>query len=163
MGKKYKSPHMNRREFTTIMMSFIGSIMGAVVGIPIIGYVISPAIKTRKTDDWVSMGPLDTYPIGTPTLFTYTRTVVNGWERSTNSYGAFVIRKSENDMGVFSNICTHLSCRVNWHEDIQQFVCPCHDGRFDINGIVLSGPPPRPLDVFEYKIEDGNILIHVKE
>ena len=162
MVKKTKSPRLNRREFTTIAMSFLGTIMGAAVGLPVIGYLLSPATKTSGGDEWVSMGPLDKYPIGTPTLFNFTETTVNGWERSTNSYGAFIIRKNETELSIFSNICTHLSCRVNWHDDIQQFICPCHDGRFAIDGTVISGPPPRPLDLFEYKIEDGNILIHLK-
>ena len=161
MVKKTKSPRLNRREFTTIAMSFLGTIMGAAVGLPVIGYLLSPATKTSGGDKWVSMGPLDKYPIGKPTLFNFTETTVNGWERSTNSYGAFIIRKNETELSIFSNICTHLSCRVNWHDDIQQFICPCHDGRFAIDGTVISGPPPRPLDIFEYKIEDGNVLIHL--
>ena len=60
---------------------------------------------------------------------------------------------------VFSNVCTHLSCRVTWHEDRSGFFCPCHDGLFNIDGAVVSGPPPRPLDQFQTKIENGQIQI----
>ncbi|MEA3350875.1 MAG: Rieske (2Fe-2S) protein, partial [Chloroflexota bacterium] len=112
---------------------------------------------------WVSLGALDGYPIGTPTLFSFTRTNTNGWERTANSYGVFVLKKSEADIKVYSNVCTHLSCRVNWNENTQEYICPCHDAHFDINGKVLDGPPPRPMDEYEYKIEDGNILIHLTE
>ena len=163
MAKKTTSPNLSRREFTSIVTAFLGSIMGAVVGLPVIGYIISPAMKTKKVDDWVSLGLLEEYPIGTPQLFSFTRTKVNGWEKTTNSYGVFVLRKDENEVKVLSNVCTHLSCRVNWHTDAQEFICPCHDAHFDINGTVLDGPPPRPMDEYEYKIEDGNILIHLLE
>ena len=47
-----------------------------------------------------------------------------------------------------SNICTHLGCRVRWVSGQEEFFCPCHDGVFDIDGNVVSGPPPRPLEAF---------------
>ncbi|MBU0512997.1 MAG: Rieske 2Fe-2S domain-containing protein [Chloroflexi bacterium] len=163
MTKKTSSPNLSRREFTSIVTAFLGSIMGAVVGLPVIGYIISPAVKTEKVDDWVSLGLLDSYPIGTPTLFSFTRTKVNGWEKTANSYGVFVLRASESQVRVLSNVCTHLSCRVNWKKEAQSFECPCHDAHFDIDGKVLDGPPPRPMDEYERKIEDGNILVHLME
>ncbi|MBN2146953.1 MAG: Rieske 2Fe-2S domain-containing protein, partial [Anaerolineales bacterium] len=41
--------------------------------------------------------------------------------------------------------------------------CPCHDAAFAIDGGIIHGPQPRPLDEYEYKIEDGNLLIHYVE
>jgi len=161
------SPKLNRREFTTVVMTFLGSIMGAVIGFPLIGYIISPAIKGKKVDDWVSLGPLANYPLGEPTLFSFTRTKVNGWEQTTNSYGVFILRESEPQVKVFPNVCPHLSCRVNWTPDPQTFNCPCHDAKFDINGQVVYGPPPRPLDQWAGEAtqidEEGNLLIHFTE
>jgi Rieske Fe-S protein len=161
------SPKLNRREFTTVVMTFVGSIMGAVIGFPLIGYIISPAIKAKKVDDWVSLGPLANYPLGEPTLYSFTRTVVNGWEQTTNSYGVFVLRESETQVKVLSNVCTHLSCRVNWSAESQTFNCPCHDAKFDINGQVVYGPPPRPMDQWAGEAvmvdEAGNLLIHFTE
>ncbi|MEA3349191.1 MAG: hypothetical protein U9Q82_01065, partial [Chloroflexota bacterium] len=93
MAKNTSSPKLNRRDFTKIVLGFLGSIMGAVVGLPIIGYIISPALKKQEIDAWVSLGALDGYPIGTPTLFSFTRTNTNGWERTANSYGVFVLKK----------------------------------------------------------------------
>ncbi len=163
MAKKVSSPTLSRRDFSKIVMTFLGSIMGAIVGFPLIGYIISPALKAQEVDDWVSLGPLEGYPIGMPKLFSFTRTKINGWERTTNSFGVFVMRKSASEMSVYSNVCTHLSCRVNWSDDEQAYLCPCHDAQFDVNGDVIYGPPPRPMDEYEFKIEDGNILIHLTE
>jgi Rieske Fe-S protein len=142
-------------------MAILGTIMGVVIGLPIIGYLVSPAVKVQKLDDWISLGPLDNYPIGVPIFFNFTRTRVNGWEKTVNSYGVYVYRKDENQLKVFSDICTHLACRFKWHMDIKEFVCPCHDGHFDIEGYVTKGPPPRPLDQYEYKIEDGVVQIYL--
>ena len=156
------TPHMSRREFVKVVTAFLGSVMGAVIGIPAIGYLISPALKRQAADAWIPLGPLENYPTDAPTLFNFTRSQVNGWEKTVNSYGVFVVRQGD-QVTVLSNACTHLSCRVNWKEDRQEFVCPCHDAAFDINGLVFSGPPPRPLDVLEHKIEEGNLLIHFTE
>jgi len=109
----------------------------------------------------VDLGPLDKYPLGIPALFEFTRTKVNGWERTGLSYGVFVLRKNESEVRVFSDICTHLGCRVSWHPDQEHYISPCHDGHFDIAGNNVSGPPPRPLDEFVTKIEDGNLYIQL--
>jgi len=167
MPRKPSSPKLSRREFTAAVMTFVGSIMGAVIGLPLIGYIISPAVKSKKIDDWISLGLLDGYPIGIPTPFSFTRTKVNGWERTTNSYGVFILRESVNKVKVLSNVCTHLSCRVNWVEETNSYDCPCHDAKFDINGDVIYGPPPKPLVQWadeELQIdEEGNLLIHFTE
>lgn len=155
--------HMSRSEFVKVVTAFLGSIMGAVIGLPAIGYLLSPAIQAKKSEAWVPLGPLENYPLETPTLFNFTRTKINGWEKTVNSYGAYVIRHGDDSVTVLSNICTHLACRVNWKEDQALYVCPCHDAAFKIDGSVNSGPPPRPLDVYETKIEDGNLFILFKE
>jgi len=160
MAEKVKSPHMSRREFTKIVTAFLGTVMGAIMGIPIIGYVIDPALKSQKSDEWISLGPLENYPVGTPTPFSFTQTKVNGWERTTTSYGVFVLRDSESDLKVFSNRCTHLSCRVSWKEEDQAYECPCHDARFNIEGEVIYGPPPHPLDQYAHKVEEGVLFIN---
>jgi len=160
MAEKVKSPHMGRREFTKIVTAFLGTVMGAIMGIPIIGYVIDPALKSQESDEWISLGPLENYPIGTPTPFSFTQTKVNGWERTTTSYGLFVLRHSENDLKILSNRCTHLSCRVSWNEEDQSYHCPCHDARFDIEGEVIYGPPPHPLDEYAHKVEEGVLFIN---
>ncbi|GAB4473880.1 MAG: Rieske 2Fe-2S domain-containing protein [Anaerolineales bacterium] len=158
-----KSPNMTRRQFVTVIGAALSAFMGAVVGLPAIGYLLSPALEKQKGESWISLGPLEQYPLNQPTLFTFTRTKKHGWEKTVNSYGVFVLRTSSTQVRVFSNVCTHLSCRVNWKEDVQQYVCPCHDGHFAVDGAIISGPQPRPLDEYETKIEDGNLFIFLKE
>lgn len=158
-----KSPKMTRRQFVTVIGAAISAFMGAVVGLPAIGYLLSPALERQKGESWISLGPLDQYPLNQPTLFTFTRTKKHGWEKTVNSYGVFVLRTSPSEVQVLSNVCTHLSCRVNWHPEANQYICPCHDGHFAIDGAIISGPQPRPLDTYETKIEDGNLYLYLKE
>lgn len=154
---------VNRRDFVKVVTTFVGSVIGVVVGIPAIGYIISPATKTSKADAWIPVGPIESYEIGVPKLFSFTRSTVNGWEKTVNSYGVFVVKKSADQADVFSNLCTHLACRVNWKEDVKEYVCPCHDGRFSKEGKVVSGPPPAPLNRLETKLENGTLFVHLTE
>ena len=151
---------LTRRDFIKAALMGIGGVIGALVGIPSVAYLLSPAYQASAEDDaQIPLGALENYPIGIPTRFDFTRTKVNGWERTAISYGLYVVRKNESEARVFSDICTHLGCRVTWHPDLQHYISPCHDGHFDAIGNVVSGPPPRPLDEFVTKIENGNLLI----
>lgn len=150
-----ESHQLGRRGFVKVILTFLGTVMGAVIGIPAIGYIISPVTKIQKKEDWISLGPLENYPIGQPSLYSFTLTTENGWERTVNSYGVYVVRRNETEHTVYSNMCTHLSCRVAWKDDLQEYVCPCHDGHFGADGAVLAGPPPEGLHTYETRIEDG--------
>jgi Rieske Fe-S protein len=159
MGKSSSSNQISRQGFVKTVTAFLGTLMGAVIGLPAIGYLVSPALQAKETEAWIPLGPLKDYPIGVPKAFSFTRSQINGWEKTVNSYSVFVIHKDETQVLVLSNICTHLGCRVSWHADLRHFVSPCHDGHFDMIGNVISGPPPRPLDEFTTKIENGNLYI----
>jgi Rieske Fe-S protein len=148
---------VSRRDFIKVTVAAIGSILGAVIAIPSITYLFSPALEKKDDKGTIDLGPLEDYRIGTPTRFETTITKVNGWERTGTLYGLFVYRKNESDVRVFSDICTHLGCRVSWHTDQEHYISPCHDGHFDIVGDVVSGPPPRPLDEYVVKVENGNL------
>lgn len=152
---------LSRRDFIKGTAAAIGGLLGALIGIPSIAYLLSPSLEAEENTDSINLGPLDKYPVGVPTRFDFTLTKVNGWERTATNYGLYVLRKKESEVRVFSDICTHLGCRVTWHPDQEHYISPCHDGHFDIVGNVISGPPPRPLDEFITRIEAGNLLIQL--
>ncbi|MGO8762615.1 MAG: ubiquinol-cytochrome c reductase iron-sulfur subunit [Desulfobaccales bacterium] len=59
----------------------------------------------------------------------------------------------------FSRVCTHLGCLVKFDKERQEFICPCHAGIYDLEGNVVSGPPPRPLRKFAVRVEGDNLVI----
>lgn len=61
-----------------------------------------------------------------------------------------------------SLICTHLGCRIHWEDD-RTFLCPCHQGRFDATGAVLSGPPPAPLPRYAVAVDQGAVYVDLPE
>ena len=150
---------LGRRDFIKVVSVWIGAGITALVGIPSIAYLLSPGLGSTDDSAVIDLGKLEDYPIGLPKRFDLTRTRVNGWERTSVNHGMFVVRSSDRDVRVFSDICTHLGCRVNWHPDLEHYVSPCHDGHFDKLGNVLSGPPPRPLDEYTTRVEDGHLFV----
>ena len=152
----------SRRKFVAATATAIGTVMGAVVGLPALGYLISPALETSNTDAWVPLGDLESFAADQPTPFSFTRSKTNGWDKSTKSYTVYVIRDARG-VKVLSSRCTHLSCRVTWQPDQNAFTCPCHDAKFGPQGEVLSGPPPHPLEQYETKIDNGGLFIRVVE
>jgi len=69
------------------------------------------------------------------------------------------IMRTEGGFLAISAICTHLNCIVNWNEMLKTFECPCHGAKFNQNGEVLEGPPPRPLNLYKLQIVAGNVVV----
>jgi len=71
-----------------------------------------------------------------------------------------VIRKTNGDYIAFSAVCTHLDCIVQYRKDYGQIYCACHNGRYDLNGRVASGPPPAPLQKYAVTIKDKEVIVY---
>lgn len=58
-----------------------------------------------------------------------------------------------------SAVCTHLGCIVKWQEERKMLFCPCHAARFDLDGRVLGGPAPAPLEIYPVTVADGKAVV----
>lgn len=74
-----------------------------------------------------------------------------------------IVRTGEREVKAISTVCTHLGCSVYWQKDKKQFYCPCHQGIFDKDGNVLSGPPPKPLNSHKVELNGNNVFIYFKD
>ncbi len=74
-----------------------------------------------------------------------------------------LIRTSEGDYKALSATCTHLSCTVQYREDLKQIWCACHNGMYDLNGRNISGPPPRPLDSYDVHVQGEDVVVSRKQ
>lgn len=71
----------SRRDFIKATLAGISAFIGILIGIPSMGYLLSPALQTRAEDEaLIPLGPLENIPIGIPTRMEFTRTKINGWE-----------------------------------------------------------------------------------
>lgn len=71
-----------------------------------------------------------------------------------------LIRNSNGEFKAFSATCTHLDCTVQYRNDFGLIWCACHNGKYDLNGRNVSGPPPRPLETFDVTLQGDDVLIH---
>lgn len=158
-----KSDYMiSRRGFVGGVVGLIGAIMSAVVGLPVIGYVVSPAFKKGGGEEWITLGPASALEPGVPTPFVFSQMKEVGWKRTRMSRTVYAVTGDGEKITVFSDACTHLSCKVHWDEEQEVFICPCHDGIFDREGKVVSGPPPEALYPFETQVENDQLMILVE-
>lgn len=158
-----KSDYMiSRRGFVGRVVGLVGGVITVVVGLPVVGYFISPALTRSSEEEWITLGPASTVAPGVPTPFTFSQIKKVGWKIERMNQTVYAVTEDNQNYNVFSDACTHLSCKVHWEEERQAFVCPCHDGIFDLEGKVVSGPPPKPLYKFENKIENDQLMILVE-
>jgi len=149
---------VSRGNFMKITIAGIGGLIGLSYTIPAIAYVLGPALQ-KSTSEWIPLGSVSKVEVGVPTLFKTTLQTQTGWITNDEEFSAYVLTEDGQNFIVMSNICTHLGCRVRWIAEKGNFYCPCHNGVFAKNGTVVSGPPPRPLDRYESKIENGVIYV----
>jgi menaquinol-cytochrome c reductase iron-sulfur subunit len=156
--REESSSSAGRRDFMKAAIVGIGGFIGAVIGLPAIAYVVGPALK-QAAGAWIRLGAVTKVELGLPTLFKTTVETETGWINTQEEISAYVLTENGQDYAVMSNVCTHLGCRVRWIPEDDKFFCPCHNGVFAKDGSVVAGPPPRPLDQFEKKVEDGVLYI----
>jgi len=155
---KLEDEQVTRRNFMKTAIAAIGGIISVAIGLPAIPYIIGPA-KQNEDEDWIQLGSVSKVELNIPTLFKTTLKTQTGWVDSEEEFSVYVLTDNGQDFSVMSNVCTHLGCRVRWIPDQEGFFCPCHNAVFAKDGSVVDGPPPRPLDQFEHKIEGGIIFV----
>ncbi len=158
MASESGNKQVTRRKFLGYVVGGISGVIGIAVATPLIGYFLSPVWK-KKDPLLTPIAEVSSIPVGEPTYVTYEQRVRDGWYITNLRGGAWVVNKGQDEIIVFDPHCTHLNCPYYWDKAEQIFKCPCHGADFDIDGNVLAGPPPRPLDRLEFDIEEGTIVV----
>ena len=149
----------SRRTFLIRSIAAIGGAITVAIGVPSVVFVTGLARATTGEETWIRLGLVSSIEPGAPpTLMKATVVRRNGYLMEEQGVSVFVTTENGSEFTVLSNICTHLGCRVRWVDEQDGFFCPCHNGVFSRNGDVVSGPPPRPLDRFESKVEEGQLF-----
>ncbi len=73
-----------------------------------------------------------------------------------------LVRKADGELRAFSAVCSHLDCTVQYRKDMGLIWCACHNGRYDLTGRNVAGPPPRPLDEYKVIVQGEDIFISKK-
>lgn len=119
---------------------------------------LSATLAERDTGGWCAVADIDSGQFTDEVnKVTYNRIVREGWLTRVVQESVWVRRKSDGTVTVFEPHCTHLGCAYAWNQEDRLFECPCHGGKFDADGERVDGPPPRPLDRYETRV-DGKVL-----
>ena len=150
----------SRRVFLFKLSLLLNGAIGAVLAVPIIGYLLSPALKKRSQEQaWIPIGPVGDFPAGETRLATFRNPVTTPWDGQTGNIPCWVRHISGEEFQVFAINCAHLNCPVRWFAQSRLFMCPCHGGAYYEDGSRASGPPERGLFEYEHKIAGGNLMI----
>lgn len=157
-----KESEVNRRKFMQVGIFAISGTIAAVSTAALGRFTVGPSLKKERSK-WIEIeleDVQDENPGFTRVVLEYEKK--DGWLIGNKRTLAYVKRINEEEVIAISAGCTHLGCIVTWDEDAKIFKCPCHDGRYDEEGRVISGPPPAPLRRHKIKIEDGKIFLATK-
>ena len=139
--------HVSRRE---LLNWFLGTSAGALIIstlYPVTRYIIPPRVEesTARTVT-LSIKPEDVKP-NSGQIFKF------------GSQPGILIRTPDGDLRAFTAICTHLACIVQYRPDLSHIWCACHNGHYDLNGINIAGPPPRPLEPYVVSVRGEQIIV----
>ena len=151
-----------RRALFPWMIGLAASVIGLGLAAPLVSYVVSPALKRRKTQ-WAEVGPTDKLRAGAPEELEFASSIKDGWRTDTAKKAIWAIQQSAGQIvGSLSDLSS-FRVRIRWNSGDHKFHCPCHGSVYDVSGKVLAGPAPRPLDVLHSKVEDGKLWVLYKE
>jgi len=152
-------PNRGRRDFLTKMTLGIGAASVMAVGGVLATTFVGPSLRKKETT-WIPACKVDDLPVGEVTTLNLKYNEKIGIYEQDNIKPVMVwCQSSDKNLVVYNSRCTHLGCTVRWNARQNSFLCACHGGAFALDGSVTAGPPPRPLDHLQYKIENGNLLI----
>jgi Rieske Fe-S protein len=139
----------SRRSFIDM---FLGTSLGATVlaiVYPVFEFLIPPAISESQQNNVIA-GSVQELKPNSAKIFKF------------GSRPGILVRTPSGEFKAFSAICTHLNCTVQYRDDLQHIWCACHGGQFDLNGINVAGPPPRPLEEYAVNVAGDDVIVSKK-
>ncbi len=148
----------SRRRFLTRLSLLLGLFGAGVIGVPILGFLISPLVR-KPPSTWRPVGAVDQFKTGQTVAVKFLDSSPLPWAGVSANSAAWLRRVSDQNFVAFSVNCTHLGCPVRWLQDANLFLCPCHGGVYDSQGNVVAGPPPHALVQYPVRINNGQVEI----
>jgi len=153
----FEGESMTRRNVFAVTGQALGGLAGAIIVLPAIGFAAAPLFE-EEGDTWQAVGVPSDFSADTYSAMVITAVEGIGEAGKTTAY----VRKGkpgetiegENGYVAISTRCAHLGCPVRYVGAAGNFICPCHGGVYDFEGKVIGGPPVRPLDRFQTRVND---------
>jgi Rieske Fe-S protein len=150
---------VSRRWLLLKVGAFFNVVVGIAIATPVVRYLLGPVRSSQSYDSWISLGPVNQFPVGETRLATYENPYRQPWDGATDKTACWVRHVSPSSFQVFAINCAHLGCPVRWFPQSKLFMCPCHGGVYYANGGRASGPPERGLFEYNYKLVKNELHI----
>jgi Rieske Fe-S protein len=139
-------PQQSKRDFLKYLLT--GGVLAWIASVvyPILSY-LRPPQQAEVVVSSVKVGPLSSLAKDSGTIVRFgTRPVI-------------VIRTKSGEVRAFSAVCTHLECTVQYRSDLSTIWCACHNGKYDLTGRNIDGPPPRPLEPYRVVLQGDDVYV----
>jgi menaquinol-cytochrome c reductase iron-sulfur subunit len=152
----------SRRDFFTWIVAVGSAAIGALLLIPGATYVLDPVLRSGgKKGRWIRVAELSSLSKDRPVSAAVVGEQVDAWTKAPAvRLGTVWLRVLPDDkVAAWNAECPHLGCKVGFDPEHARFGCPCHDSAFSLDGQVLGGPAPRPMDALEARVQDGHVEV----
>jgi menaquinol-cytochrome c reductase iron-sulfur subunit len=149
---------LNRRKFLRRLSLAVGGVGAALAVVPVVGFVVLPIFK-GKPEVWREIHPPAGQQPGQTAKVQFLNADPYPWGGAIEETAAWLRLETDGSYKAFSIDCTHLGCPVDWVDTASLFFCPCHGGVFYKDGSVAAGPPPKPLQTYPVRVQNGKIEI----
>jgi len=150
---------LSRRRFLSRAVFGLGAATALALGGLLTAAALAPSMRERPRK-WVRVRRIGEFTLGSVKTVNISYQVKDGFYENLVKKPVIVSRRAEtSEIIAFNSRCTHLGCTVHWDEGKNLFLCACHGGTFYPDGRVKSGPPPYPLDRYQTRVKDGDLLI----
>jgi menaquinol-cytochrome c reductase iron-sulfur subunit len=147
---------LQRRGFLKSLVGVLSAAIALILGLPALRALF--VATAAKEAPWSRVGAVDGLPAGSAVEMKFETLETDAYLRTTALLSVWVA-STAGRIDVYSPVCPHLGCHFLWNGSTDRFECPCHASVFALDGRVLGGPAPRPLDALPYKIEKGTLFV----
>ena len=144
-----------RRFFEKLSIALVG-LCTAIVGVPLVGFIVAPFFRTVPRE-WVTIGKPDDFQIGKTVAVTVTDPSSLPWAGVTAKSAVWLRRVSQDSFIAFSVNLDSSRMPSALARGAELFMCPCHGGVYYDDGAVAAGPPPRPLFRYDVRVANGEV------
>src|SRR5262245_11098967 len=160
-------PPPERRKFLKWLTHGLGAVVGAVLGVPAVLYLIDPRNRPARPSSFKRVGKLTELEPGIPKQVVIRDIRRDAWTlHPAEVVGrVWLIRRKSDKSGevdkvdAYTTTCPHLGCSIDYNAEQKLFVCPCHNGTFNREGVkqeeALGGgtnPAPRDMDSLQVNL-----------
>jgi Rieske Fe-S protein len=150
---------MERRSFLKFLTRCLGAAFAATLGVPALMYFLDPRNRGARASAFKPVAKLSDLKVNVPFEAIIRESRRDAWTLHPSDVvgRVWLLRRDEKTVDAFTTICPHLGCSINFESNQQLFICPCHNGTFDLNGAVLNrpgatNPAPRGMDSLEVQL-----------